>query len=404
MRFFHRLLWMLSLALLISCSDTQPFLRKLSDRDLVQPGDPAQRPNHSSVATFYVLGDWGTGDEKQRAVAQALKKNVAELPADRIHPPFVLELGDNVYEDGLKEGWNNPLTTNLLHKTFGKIYSEVKYNDRELVYHLVPGNHDYAGRAGGKQGWGDVIHQETTAEALYPNWRYYPIDPAKNSDANDSTNYAQLKGESIFALTIPQKVSTPMDNLVGVYTIDTQVMLEIYQKNDAELLQKHWQTLETLLNENAAWKLIIGHHPVKSHGKHGGFRTAIWWLPPITLFTIVDKLFIKRLQDLDNPNYQRFRRDLMALMKKHDAAFYLAGHEHNLQFLEIDRERFQIISGSAGKLSPVTHKDDTIFSHEAFGFARFDVTANECWIEFFEAAPEGYRSNALYKITKVTQH
>jgi hypothetical protein len=405
MRIRFKFCWALALILLISCSDTQPFLRKLSDRDLVQPGDPAQRPNHSEVATFYVLGDWGTGDDNQRTVAHALKKNVAELPAERTHPPFVLELGDNIYEVGLKAGWNHFLTTQLLHDTFGEIYSEVKYNGRELIYHLVPGNHDHAGRAGGKHGWGDVIHQETTAEALYPNWRYYPVDPAKNSDANDSTNYAQLKEENILALTIPEKVQTPAQNLVKILALDTQVMLEIYQKNDAELLQKHWQTLESLLRGNAEWKIIIGHHPVKSHGKHGGFRTAIWWVPPLTLFTIVDKLFIKRLQDLDNPNYQRFRKDLIALMKKHGVAFYLAGHEHNLQFLEIDNAHFQIISGSAGKLSPVTHKDDTIFSHAAFGFARFDVTEDEFWIEFFEALPEGYRSNALYKITRrATQH
>lgn len=400
MRSFYCQVLILSLAMSIGCSDTKPFLRKLSDRDFVQPGNPAQRPNHRAVLTFYVLGDWGTGNENQRAVAQALKKNVAELPTDRTQPPFVLELGDNVYEDGLKEGWENPVSTQLLHKTFGEIYSEVKYNGRELMYHVVPGNHDHAGRAPGKYGWGDIIHQETTAEALYPNWRYYPIDPSLNSDSNDSTNYYQLKKEDIFALTIPEKVPTSGQDLIGVYAIDTQVVLEIYQKKDSALLQKHWQRLEDLLSENKQWKIIMGHHPVKSHGKHAGFRTAIWWVPPITLITIVDKLFIKRLQDLDNANYKKFQKDFMALMKKHNALFYFAGHEHNLQFLEIDKERFQIVSGSAGKLSPVTHKDDTLFSHEAFGFARFDVTEEELWIEFFEAIPDGYRSNALYKIVK----
>jgi hypothetical protein len=391
---------MLLFAMSVGCSDTKPFLRRLSDTDFVQPGNPAQRPNDDEVLTFYVLGDWGTGDDNQRAVANALKKNVAEIPAGRSQQPFVLELGDNVYEDGLQEGWNNPASTQLLRKTFGDIYSEVKYDGRELTYHVVPGNHDYAGQAIGKHGWGDIIHQETTAEAMYPNWRYYPIDPALNSDSNDSTNYVQLKEENIFALTIPEKAPTSGEDLIGVYAIDTQVILEIYQKDDSELLQKHWQALENLLSEDKPWKIIFGHHPVKSHGKHAGFRTAIWWIPPITLVTIIDKLFYKRLQDLDNPSYREFQRDFIALMKKHDVAFYLAGHEHNLQFLEIDDERFQIISGSSGKLSPVTHKDDTIFSHQAFGFARFDITNDELWIEFFEAAADGYRSNGLFKISK----
>ena len=88
-------------------------------------------------------------------------------------------------------------------------------------------------------------------------------------------------------------------------------------------------------------------------------------------------------------------------MKKYPGSFYLAGHEHNLQFLEVGKNNFQIVSGSAAKLSGVTHKSDTIFSHSAYGFARFDITDEELWIEFFEVNVENEEMNstALFKVS-----
>ncbi len=387
------------------CSDTKPFLRATREGDPVQEGDPNRRPNHNDVLTFYALGDWGTGQANQRAVAQALIKNVTEIPNGRNQAPFVLGLGDNVYEIGLPEGWNNPETIKMLHKTFGDVYKNVSYEGKKLVFHIIPGNHDYAGFAGGQYGWGDVIHQETTAEKIYsPFWKYYPIDPDKNSDTNDSTNYHALKNENVFSLTLPEKINLESNEKATIVAIDTQVLLNLYQNNDSTLIQQHWQRLNTLMEPGVSWKIIIGHHPVKAHGRHAGFRSAVWWLPipPIILYTIVDKLFIRPLQDLDNPAYKKFRKDLIRIMNKHNVNLYLSGHEHSLQFLEIDENHFQIISGSAGKLAETTHKNDTIFSHAAFGFARFDMTDDELWVEFFQATTEngGYKTTALFKISK----
>ncbi|MFQ5637372.1 MAG: metallophosphoesterase [bacterium] len=386
----------------LRCSDTKPFLRVPLADDVVQPGDPELRPEHSQVLTFYVLGDWGTGSGQQKAVADALKRSVAHIPPGRTHRPFVLGLGDNVYEHGLPEGWDNPETTRLLHETFGEMYSEVKYHGSRLTFHVVPGNHDYAGRSGGKDGFGDVLHQETTAEALFRSWKYYPIDAQKNSDTNDAADYQRLKSENIFALALPEKVSTQSGDLISIVALDTQVLLDLYNKKDDALVQKHWHNADNLLAESASWKFAIGHHPLRSHGKHGGFRKAIWWVPPVILFTLVDKLFYKRIQDLDHPANRRFQKDLLQTMQKNDVMFYLAGHEHSLQFLEVDRRHLQIVSGSAAKLSGVTHDDDTFFSHSARGFVRFDVVKDEVWIEFFEVAVENaaLKSTGLFKVSK----
>ncbi|RMF56394.1 MAG: hypothetical protein D6743_20335 [Calditrichaeota bacterium] len=400
--------WIQSLVLLIplwACSDNKPFIRVPGPDDRLQLVPRTQRPVQPDVLTFYVLGDWGTGDENQRHVAQALQQDVQDLPPGKTVRPFVLELGDNVYEKGLPQGWNNPEALRLLDETFGRVYTGIKYGDLPLLFHIVPGNHDYAGAAGGKEGYGDVLLQETVAEERFrSSWRYYPINPAINRDTNDSTDYVRLKAANIFDLAVPERVHSGASHLLNIVALDTQVMLELYDKKDSTRIKRNWSKLDSLLNTPSAWSMIIGHHPIRTHGWHGGFRTAFWYLPvpPTILFTLIDKLFLRRLQDLDHPAYRAFRRDLAAIMKKHDVTFYLAGHEHNLQFLRLDSLHFQLVSGSAAKRSSVTHKRDTIFSQAARGFVRFDVTEKEMWLEFIPVDPRTStsRSAAVFRLRR----
>lgn len=383
------------------CSDTRPFVRPPAADDPLRIGTPAARPDGEDVLTFYVLGDWGTGDAKQRRVALALKQDVASLTEELVTAPFVLGPGDNVYPDGLHQGWNHPAAIERLHETFGDIYSDITFADSNVVFHVIPGNHDHGGRAGGKDGVGDVIHQETTAERLYPYWEYYPIDAELDSGTDDSTNYAELKSANIFELSTPQAIAVETSR-VTIAGIDTQVMLELYARGDSTTLHKHWRALDAIFARAAGWKLLLGHHPVKTHGRHGGFRSPIWWVPPIVFFTIADKLFLRRIQDLDHPAAQAFKRDLTEFMKQNDVAFYVSGHEHNLQLLRIDERQFQLISGSAAKLSEVSHDDDTFFSHKARGFVRCDVTTDAFWLEFISIDSEtGARtSSVLFELTR----
>jgi len=88
------------------------------------------------------------------------------------------------------------------------------------------------------------------------------------------------------------------------------------------------------------------------------------------------------------------------MMNKHGVTAYLSAHEHSLQLLYDDNQKLQIISGSAGKLTPVTHGSDTIFAHRAFGFVRLEVTDAEFWMEFFcvDVATGRARSTGLFTV------
>lgn len=364
----------------LGCSDTAPFV----NTDL--PTEPRSRPQGADVVTFFALGDWGTGGAEQRRVAEALAHEVGTIPPGRKIRPFVVGLGDNVYPNGLPRGWDShPEALAALQQTFGDVYKNLRYQGELIDVHVVPGNHDHAGRSGGQGDIGDVLHQETTGEGAFPNFHYYPLHVDAVADSNDSTEYAGLATASIFDAARPQAipVTSPHIAMVG---LDTQVLLDAYVRNDGERIRAYWRTVDRLFEaaSDASWKMLLGHHPVESFGTHGGFRVWWWWVPPITIVTLVDKLLVKRLQDLDHPANRRFQEDLLERLERHDAQWYLAGHEHNLQFLQIGANRYHIISGSAGKSSPVSHGDATLFSHDTYGFIRFDVSHDRCWVEFFE--------------------
>lgn len=387
------------LLLFANCGDVRPFLRKEIT------GEPAERPDHSKVITFFALGDWGTGKTAQKEVAASLKKEVDTISPGREVEPFVLELGDNVYPAGLPSGWEQrDEALEILEKTFGRMYEDVEYSGVALVFHVIPGNHDYAGKPGTRLPFGDIYHQETTAEMAYPNWKYYPMQSENIPDTNDSTEYALLRNADLFDLTRPEIIPLKNEQTVFVLSLDTEVLLHLYATNDTTNLDAHWQQLDRLMaqNRNATWKIMIGHHPVRSHGKHAGFRAWYWWIPPLTLVTAIDKLFYKPLQDLDNPDYQRFQNDLVEKMKQHNVDLYLSGHEHSLQLLKIRENAYQIISGSAAKRSRVTHKDDTYFSQDSNGLVRFDATREEIWIEFFavDVSDSNYHTTARFRLTK----
>jgi hypothetical protein len=56
------------------------------------------------------------------------------------------------------------------------------------------------------------------------------------------------------------------------------------------------------------------------------------------------------------------------------------------------------VSGCAAKTSPVTPYEDTHLAHEALGFARFDLTPNEIWIQFCAIKPDSIQVDAAGQI------
>ena len=366
------------------------------------------------TVTFYALGDWGTASTHQKVVAQILRRDLQQLK--NTHSiPFVLGLGDNVYPDGLPDkNFNDAQVSHMLNERFGQAYHNTKYAKQSVAFHVVPGNHDYHQTNG-------RLHEETTAEYLFdgkndsPVFKSYPIHHGEIADSNDQEEHQALKKKNLQDIALPQSVVDTEQLLV--IALDTPLYLKLYAQGKTAVIQQHWSYLRNKLQQSPAkWKLLFGHHPLKSHGSHGGFRSVREWtwtgtrdvipyfLRPFTFLWLtslsvvsdysVHKIFPYK-QDLNHPSYSSFAQDLHKIIHEYNIDFYVAGHDHNLQFIDLEKNSFQIISGSAGKLNSVSHGKDTIFAQEIPGFVRFDLQNTKMFVNFFAVDIE----NTTAKVT-----
>lgn len=95
---------------------------------------PLPMPSIRGGTVFAVMGDSGSGDQAQQAVAQAMLTyfNTAR------HFPFVLMLGDNLYDDDYTNEFTVPYKP-LLDRGV-KFYAALGNHDRDLEIHFKPFN------------------------------------------------------------------------------------------------------------------------------------------------------------------------------------------------------------------------------------------------------------------------
>lgn len=179
---------------------------------------------------FVVLGDWGRNGEKDQA---DVAKQMAAAAHD-IGAKFVLAVGDNFYEDGVKS-----VDDPQWQSSFEKVYTAPSL---QMPWHVVLGNHDYHGNCDAQ-----IAYSKTSKRWHMPS-RYYT--------RTESIDGAQS---------------------VDFFFIDTMPMAEF---DSEEMLFHHnvpWHDVPTqmawlekaLAASNAPWKIVVGHHPIYSGGHHG---------------------------------------------------------------------------------------------------------------------------------------
>jgi hypothetical protein len=191
---------------------------------------------------FFVLGDWGRqGDFGQQETADCM----AEV-AKTVKPNFVFTTGDNFYENGVAD------TEDILWE----LSYETVYHHKSLhiPWYAVLGNHDYMGNP--------EAQVEYTLKSK--RWRM----PAR-----------------YYSLTYLLGFSTEVLFLF----IDTSALISSHFLPDSKLnvkdqnTEKQYQWIAKQLKESrAAWKIVIGHHPLFSAGVvHGDNEELIARLKPI---------------------------------------------------------------------------------------------------------------------------
>ena len=262
--------------------------------------------------TFIAIGDWGRdGLMHQSDVAAAMARAASEIGSR-----FVISTGDNFYPAGVKS-----ISDPQWKTSFEDVYAAPAL---QTPWHVALGNHDYRGSA-----LAQMAYSRVSARWQMPS-PYF-------RKAATETGIPDLE---IFYLD-----TTP---LAGGWGEKLEDMAHGRQPPHESRKQIAWLS-ESLSRSSAAWKVVVGHHPIYSGGRHGDTPGLVETIQPI--------------------------------LKAHGVQAYLNGHDHALQHIrrgDID----YICSGSGASAGSARAVEGTRFRSSRAGFAMFSLASESLDLEF----------------------
>ncbi|ESW32556.1 hypothetical protein PHAVU_002G332100 [Phaseolus vulgaris] len=275
---------------------------------------------HDASLSFLVLGDWGRrGAFNQSQVAFQMGKVGERLDID-----FVVSTGDNFYDNGLISEHDNAFA-----ESFTKIYTA---ESLQKQWYSVLGNHDYRGDA--------EAQLSPVLREMDSRWlclRSFIVD----------------------------------SELVDIFFVDTTPFVEKYftepQKHKYDWggigPQKPYITnllkdLELALKESRAqWKIVVGHHTIRSVGHHGDTQELVEKLLPILQANNID--------------------------------FYMNGHDHCLEHISDTESPIQFLTSGAGSKAwsgdlQQMNRRGLNFFYDGQGFMSVQLTQTHATIEFYD--------------------
>jgi hypothetical protein len=334
--------------------------------------DSSLSENYTNVSYKIILiGDAGEPATRiKEPVLRALKTEAAINPDSTL----VIFLGDNIYSDGLPAEYD-PDRKEYERRIDEQINAVVETGSRGV---FIPGNHDWA--QGNDDSWERIIRQaEYVNGKEYFNVQFLPINGCPGPEVLDF-------GEQIRVIILDSQWwfqdetlrPGPSDSLCSSDT-------------EEELIS----SLDSLLNLSKDKILIVAaHHPLSTHGPHGGYFTwqdhifpltnlnEYLWLPlPIigSLYPLIRGSGVSR-QDLANEEYQNFINKIEGVLSKYSGIVYASGHEHALQILKGANDNIYIVSGAGiwGHVErALGEADDTIFAGRFEGFITINLLTDE---------------------------
>ncbi|KAG6402656.1 hypothetical protein SASPL_134858 [Salvia splendens] len=275
-----------------------------------------------------VVGDWGRkGDYNQAQLANQMGITTEKMDID-----FVISTGDNFYEDGLTDE-----NDAAFHKSFTDIYTAPSL---QKMWYNVLGNHDYRGDALAQLG--------RILKARDSRWfcmKSFILD-------------AEIV-EFFFIDTTPfqDKYFTDPENHVYDWrgVLPREKYLSTLVKN-----------LESGLKESKAkWKIVIGHHTIKSASEHGNTQE------------LVDKV--------------------LPILEANGVDLYINGHDHCLQQIASSKSALQFLTSGGGSKAwrgvyNWTNLNEMKFFYDGQGFMTLHITPHQIDVKFYDIS-----GNILHK-------
>ena len=292
-------------------------------------------------------------------LASAAPWTAAAQPAatDAVSPQVdLLAVGDWEYRDG-----NKPTTARAMAD-----YAAARNHPFQAV--LLLGDNFHVHLKEGKEPQLETIF-EATYDAKRLNFPFYAILGNHDCESNNTRiemAYAKEQGDSRwrmparwYRVDLPARIP-----LVTILALDS---------NKSDMSSKQWQAEKQwveaeLAKPRAPWTVCAAHHPLFSNGSHGDSR---------------------RMQNEWGP-----------LLKKYRVDFYLCGHDHVLEHLEIDGwpTSFLVVGGGGGRLRADGNGDHGPFSRSSLGFAHLAFDNQQARVRFVDG-----RGGTLHEFVRQVQ-
>lgn len=273
------------------------------------------RAQSAGAINFLGVGDWGRqGNSHQREVAIQMGKTAAAQKSQ-----CVFSVGDNFYEDGVAS-----VIDPQWRSSFEDIYTAPAL---QIPWYVALGNHDYRGTPQAQ-----VEYSHKSSRWRMPN-RYFKVGGAEFGAPH----------LDLFFIDTSPLVHKYRDGVEGVIAANVGTQ-------DVEA-QTRWLDRE-LGASSATWKLVIGHHTLRSGGSaHGETPEVVALIEP--------------------------------LLKKHRVQAYINGHDHDLQHIRRDGIDY-VCTGAGSETRPVNKVQGTLFCAARSGFSSFTSSAESLDLAFVD--------------------
>ncbi|KAJ4710154.1 Purple acid phosphatase [Melia azedarach] len=268
--------------------------------------------------SFLVVGDWGRrGLYNQSHVAFQMG-----LIGEKLDIDFVISTGDNFYEDGLT-GVDDPAFT----ESFTNIYTSPSL---QTQWYNVLGNHDYRGDVEAQ-----LSRVLTKRDSRWLCLRSFILN-------------AEIV-EFFFVDTTPFVDEYFTDPGTNTYDWKGVYPRRKYLSNLLKDLN------EALKNSKAKWKIVVGHHTIKSSGHHGVTEELLHHLLPI--------------------------------LEENNVDVYVNGHDHCLEHISSKGIEFLTSGGGSkawrGDISRWS-PEEMKFYYDGQGFMSMKITQSNADIAFYD--------------------
>ena len=309
----RRLLLGLALAAVAGCG-IAPMGEPVGQR--VPTAEAAMEPASFDPAAvnFLVVGDWGrNGFFNQADVARGMGRI-----GERVRSRFTISTGDNFYLAGV-DGTDDP----KWRRSFEDVYTAPAL---QSTWYAVLGNHDWQGDVPAQ------IAYTQQSDRWHMPAQYY----AETVAVDDSTEVLFVFLDTTPLASPPEYQQRFSDS--GDWDVEGQLA---------------WLE-EALSGSDAAWKVVVGHHPI----------------------------YVGSVRYTDN---ERLVELLVPLLERYGVQMYFAGHDHNLQHHRPDESVVDYFVSGAGSLTrEVIETPNTLFALRTPGFMAVSVTPTAAEVQAYD--------------------